>query len=76
LSFTLSPILDSLDASVAARGVEGFRERVPQREMYVPSSGVDGEGALQLLWVNGQNEKRGRRIDGFTARLLLGELRD
>jgi hypothetical protein len=26
--------------------------------------------------VNGQNEKRGRRIDGFTARLLLGESRD
>jgi hypothetical protein len=76
LSFALAPILDSLDSGVAAKGIEGFRERVPQREMYVPSSGGEGEGALQLLWVNGQNEKRGRRIDGFTARLLLGENRD
>jgi hypothetical protein len=59
-----------------AQGGAGFRERVPQREMYVPSSGGEGEGALQLLWVNGQNEKGGRRIDGFTARLLLGERRD
>ncbi len=76
LSFALAPILDSLDASVAAKGVEGFRERVPPGEMLVSASGAGGEGTLQLLWVNGQNEKRGRRIDGFTARLLLGELRD
>jgi hypothetical protein len=76
LSFALAPILDSLDSSVAAKGIEGFRERVPQREMYVPSSGGEGEGALQLLWVNGQNEKGRRRVDGFTARLLLGEGRD
>jgi hypothetical protein len=44
--------------------------------MLVPSTGGNRGGALQLVWVNGQNEKRGRRIDGFTARLLLGDLRD
>ncbi|HEY9428778.1 MAG TPA: DUF4153 domain-containing protein [Gemmatimonadaceae bacterium] len=76
LSFALAPILESLDSSVAAGGVEGSRERVPPGEMYVPSSEGNRDGALQLLWVNGQNEKRGRRIDGFTARLLLGETRD
>ena len=76
LTFALAPILDSLDAGVAAGGVEGYRERVPPSEMYVPSSEGSREGALQLLWVNGQNEKRGRRIDGFAARLLLGEPRD
>jgi hypothetical protein len=76
LTFALAPILDSLDSSVAARGVEGFRERVPPGEMYVQSNEGSGGAALQLLWVNGQNEKRGRRIDGFTARLLLGDLRD
>ncbi len=76
LTFALGPILDSLDSSVAARGVEGFRERVPPGEMYVLSNEGSGGAALQLLWVNGQNEKHGRRIDGFTARLLLGDRRD
>jgi hypothetical protein len=76
LTFALAPILESLDSSVTARGLEGFRERVPPREMYVLSSEGSRGGALQLLWVNGQNEKRGRRIDGFTARLLLGDQRD
>jgi hypothetical protein len=75
LRFVLTPILDSLDSSVAAEGVQGYREGVPPGEMYVPSSGGEGDGALQLLRVNGQHEKNGRRIDGFTARLLLGDPR-
>ncbi|HET7551818.1 MAG TPA: DUF4153 domain-containing protein [Gemmatimonadaceae bacterium] len=76
LSFALAPILDALDSTVAASGPGSFRERVPAGEMRVPATGGSRDGALQLVWVNGQNEKRGRRIDGFTARLLLGEPRD
>ena len=72
MSFALAPLLDSLDSTAMASGVDGFRERIPAARMQVASSGGSREGALQLTRINGQNEKRGKRIDGFTARLLVG----
>jgi hypothetical protein len=75
LSFALAPLLDSLDSATVG-GVIGYRDRVPAREMYLFSSGGERDGALQLMQVNGQHEKSGRQIQGFTARLLLGEARD
>ena len=76
MSFELAPLLDALDSASMASGVQGFRERIPSRGMYLASSGGSRAGALQLTWINGQNEKRGRRIDGFTGQLLVGPERD
>ena len=76
MTFALAPLLDSLDSASVASGVDGFRERVPPAAMYVASSGGSREGALQLRSINGQNAKGGRRIDGFTAQLLVRAARD
>lgn len=75
MAFDLAALLDSLD-SATATGAEGVRERIPSRRMYLSSTGGSRAGALQLTWVNGQNEKKGRRIDGWTGQLLVGAERD
>ena len=77
MTFEFAPLLDSLDSTATFMGTGGVRERIPPRRLYIASSAEPRSGALQLTWINGQNDaKKGRRIDGWSGQLLVGAVRD
>ncbi len=76
LEFPFTPLLNKLDSSGTTDAMRGLREGLPPEELFVRPSGRVGAGALQLLFVHGEDGKSGRRIVSFSARLLLADPRD